>query len=261
MPLISNKLDEFFDRHFIFRGKSILLQNGTLPNEATMKKCLALNVASDWFSEPELNYSAMELESDSPNPAGLSDIPLREFFAQNQENELVSLSSRARGLLNFKAKKRFCSKCGSPLKDDKKFTALTCTKCNTTFFPQIEPAVIVLVSRGEEILLARHANRTSTFWTTLAGFVEIGETAEAAVHREIFEETGIRVKNVRYVSSQSWPFPDQLMLAFLAEYDSGEIKIQEEEILEAQWFNRANLPTIAPKGSVAHNLITGVFGQ
>ena len=126
-------------------------------------------------------------------------------------------------------------------------------------FPQIEPAVIVCVKRGEEILLARHANRTKSFWTTLAGFVEIGETAENAVKREVFEETAIRVKNIRYVASQSWPFPDQLMLAFVAEYDAGEINIQKEEILEAAWFSRTALPEIAPKGSVAYDLITGVF--
>lgn len=233
-----------------------------------MRRCLAMDAASDWFGEPEQGYTAIELERDSPNPAGLEDIPLREFFARTQEDggdqgALGAMAARAKGLLHFKASRRFCSRCGGKLRDDRQFTARTCSECGEMYFPQIEPAIIVLVTRGEELLLARHvrhAARSADFWTTLAGFVEIGETAERAVHREIFEETGIRVKDVRYVTSQAWPYPDQLMLAFRAEYESGEIRVQEEEILEAGWFTRDSLPPIPPAGSVAHNLITGVFG-
>lgn len=262
MPIISNQMDNFCDTHFIFRENSILLKNDQLPDEKTMRRCLELSVASDWFSEPDKNYSAILLEKDSPNPSGCIDIPLREYFhsqADKPEN-LGALAARAKGLLNFKANKRYCSVCGGALKEDKDFTARTCVQCGRQFFPQIEPAIIVLVNRGDEYLLARHAGRISNLWTCLAGFVEIGETIESAVQREILEETGIKVKNVRYVASQSWPFPDQLMLAFRAEYDSGEIKVQPEEILEANWFNKNNLPDIPGVGSVAHNLITGVFG-
>lgn len=264
MPIISNKIHAFQKYHFIFRENSIILQNGELPDAETMKRCLELNVASDWFSELDHEYTVINLESDSPNPKNCEDIPLREFFHKCQQNpeseKLIELSSRAKGLLNFKNQKRFCSICGSPLHDDKEFTARTCDNCGHQYFPQLEPAVIVLVNKGDEYLLAKHKNRTTNFWTTLAGFVEIGETIENAVHREIFEETGIKVKNIRYVSSQAWPYPDQLMLAFRAEYDSGEIKVQEDEIQEAKWFNKNEHPTIPPPGSVAHNLITGVFG-
>nr|MBP3281190.1 NAD(+) diphosphatase [Treponema sp.] len=266
MAIISNKLNSFKKYHFIFREKSILLQNGNLPDASTMKKCLELSVASDWISEPELDYTALQLEDDTPNPKECEDIPLREFFARHQNDgengfrNVGSLAARARGILNFHTNKRFCERCGSPLRDDEKFTARTCTKCGRQFFPQLEPAIIVLVTKDEECLLARHANRISDVWTTLAGFVEMGETIESAVHREIFEEVGIHVKNVRYVASQAWPYPDQLMLAFRAEYESGEIKAQEGEILEAKWFRKDSLPNVPPPGSVAHNLISGVFG-
>ena len=266
MAIVSNKINTFRKHHFIFRENSILLQDGELPDAKTMKKCLELSVASDWISEIDMDYTAIMLEPDTPNPKGCQDIPLREFFAMHQNDtekgfeNMTALSARARGLLNFHSQKRFCSICGSLLKDDAKFTARTCTKCGHQFFPQIEPAVIVLVTKGDEYLLANHANRNTDVWTTLAGFVEMGETIEQAVHREIFEETGIRVKNVRYVASQAWPYPDQLMLAFRAEYDSGEIKVQKDEIREAKWFKKDSLPKVPPPGSVAHNLISGLFG-
>jgi len=261
MPITSNISDFIKDKTFLFRENSIILQNGKLPSEEIIKKCFSQNVASDWFTEDN-KYSAVLLESDSPNPKGCEDIPIREYFhrCKEESSDLGSISSRAKGLLNFKKQKRFCSICGGTLHDDEKFTARTCNKCGHQFFPQIEPAVIVLVSKGDEYLLAKHAQRNQDVWTTLAGFVEIGETIETAVSREIFEETGIKVKNIRYVSSQSWPYPDQLMLAFRAEYDSGEIKVQKDEITSAKWFNKNDLPNIPPAGSVAHNLIMGVFG-
>ena len=261
MPIVSNELTDFCGTHFIFRENSILLADGKLPDEKTMRRCLELSVASDWLSEPDKDYSAILLEKNSPNPGGCRDIPLREYFWENRDSDfLAALAARARGMLNFKANKRFCSICGGALKNDPVFSARTCVQCGHQFFPQIEPAVIVLVSRGDEYLLANHANRSTDMWTCLAGFVEMGETIENAVAREVLEETGISVKNVRYVASQSWPFPDQLMLAFRAEYESGEITVQPEEIREAAWFNKNKLPTIPGPGSVAHNLIAGVFG-
>lgn len=272
--LISNQTDTFCELHFIFRENSILLQNETLPDELTIRKCLSMNVADDWFTEPELNYSAMMLEPNTPNPVGCNDIPLRSFFyrAHSAEDffvpgtdkkttgaELTALASRARGLLTFKKTKRFCERCGGALHDDEHFTARTCAQCGHIYFPQIEPAVIVLISKGDEILLANHKNRSDNMFSCIAGFVEAGETVEQAVRREIAEETALTVKNIRYVGSQSWPYPDQLMLAFHAEYESGEISLQEEELREAKWFTRNNLPKIPGPGSVAYNLIMGIL--
>lgn len=267
MPMISNQLQDSCSRHFIFRDKSILLQDGLLPSADVFKRCITLQVASDWFSEKEYDYSALILEDDTPNPSGLSDIPLREFFAKirgDSECELLTfLSGRARGLLSFRSEKRFCTKCASPLSDDNRFTARTCSRCGHQFFPQLEPAVIVLVTRGsgedQEVLLARHKNRSDGMYSCIAGFVEMGETIEHAVAREIKEETNLTVKNIRYVASQAWPFPDQLMLAFVAEYESGEIQIQDDELFEAAFFKRSDLPKVPPAGSVAHNLIHGCF--
>ena len=109
------------------------------------------------------------------------------------------------------------------------------------------------------MLLVKNKNRKYDTYACVSGFVELGETLEQAVKREVLEETGICIKNIRYTGSQSWPFPDQLMLAFLADYESGEIKIQESELDDAKWFSRDNLPEIPKRGSVAHNLIMGFF--
>lgn len=276
--MISNQMNLFCETHFIFRENSIILQNGKLPDDSVMRRCLELNAASDWFAETECGYSGILLEKDVPDPAGCEEIPLREFFhrmsnikmlgpfeSAKGENkyisgeQLASLAARAKGLFDFRAAKRYCAKCGNVLQDDEHFTARTCVQCGKQYFPQIEPAVIILVNKGDEILLANHKNRNDGMYGCIAGFVEIGETIEQTVAREIQEEVGIKVKNVRYVGSQSWPFPDQLMLAFRAEYESGEIKIQEDELNDARWFKRSELPKLPGPGSVAHNLISGFF--
>ena len=278
MPIISNQMNVFCEIHFIFRENSIILQGDSLPDEKTVRRCFEMNVAEDWFAEFEYGYSAMLLEKDTPNPAGCTAIPLREFFYRMSQKEriedfasitneskkisgaeLAGLAARAKGLLNFKNEKRFCAKCGGVLEDDKYLTARICQHCKKQYFPQLEPAIITLVNKGDEILLACHKNRNDDVYSCIAGFVEMGETIENAVYREVLEETGIKVKNIRYVGSQSWPFPDQLMLAFRAEYESGEIKIQESEITDAKWFKRNALPKTPTPGSVAYNLINGMF--
>lgn len=272
MSIISNSNNFFYDQHFIFQENSILLektQNSainikiteekSLPSESTVRKCLNLQVAEDWFSEPEYNYTAMQIESASPAPSGCELIQIREFFNLADDN-LVMQVSRAKGLIEWRKRTRFCAKCATRLGEHQFLSAKVCPRCGTEFFPRIEPAVIVLVSDGDKLLLVRHAQRIQNLYACVSGFVEIGETPEQCVMREVKEETGISVKNIRYVGSQSWPFPDQLMLAYRAEYESGEILPQPEEIAEVAWFDKNNLPTIPKPGSVAHNLITGVFG-
>lgn len=141
------------------------------------------------------------------------------------------------------------------MQEHQTLTARECPECRNLIFPRIEPCIIVLVSRDDEILLARHVQRNQNIYACIAGFMEAGETAEQAVAREIMEETGITVRNIRYYGSQSWPFPSQLMLGFTAEYESGEIKLQEDELSDAQWFHRDNCPASPPPGSIAYRLI------
>ena len=260
MALVSNNLTSFFNVHFIFCGNNIILQNGQLPDRGVLTRCLELNVASDWFNDDEYDFTAIELEKNCPVPAGCEEIALRDFFWERRQNPLViTKASRAKGLLNFRKTKRFCACCGFPLKDDEHFVARTCTNCDRQYFPQIEPAVIILVRKEGKILLAEHQNRNDGVFSCIAGFVETGESVEQTVIREVKEETGLKVKNLRYAGSQSWPFPDQLMLAFYCDWESGEIQVQQEELKQARWFDMNNLPKIPAPGSVAYNLIHGLL--
>ncbi|QLB18332.1 NAD(+) diphosphatase [Mannheimia granulomatis] len=174
----------------------------------------------------------------------------------NRPAELVHLLHRAVSLNHFFHTHQFCGKCGetSVLAEDE--IAVHCHACGNRTYPTISPSIIVAVRKGRQILLANHLRHKGTMYTTLAGFVEAGEAVETAVHREVFEETGIRVKNIRYFGSQPWAFPNSLMLGFLADYESGEIRLQEEEICDAKWFDCDEvLPEIPQQGTIAFELI------
>lgn len=132
---------------------------------------------------------------------------------------------------------------------------MTCQDCRVINYPRLSPSIIVLVTRGDEMLLARNANWPTNMYSTLAGFVEPGESIEQTVHREVMEEVGLRVRNLRYFGSQSWPFPNSLMLGFHAEYEGGDIVCQPDEIADAQWFSKDTLPQTPPKTAISGWLI------
>jgi NAD+ diphosphatase len=150
---------------------------------------------------------------------------------------------------------RFCARCRGPLRLRQDVRAKECTDCGRLEFPRLSPAIIVLIEKEDKLLLARSPRFAGEFFSVLAGFVEAGESLEKAVHREIMEEVGIEVKNVKYFGSQPWPFPDSLMIGFTAEYDSGDIRIDGEEIIEAGWYRADNLPHIPGRISIARQLI------
>lgn len=132
---------------------------------------------------------------------------------------------------------------------------MRCPSCGLTAYPRISPAIIVLVRRGDEALLARNAQFPGSFYSTLAGFSEIGETLEETLVREVKEEVGVTVTNARYFGSQPWPFPHSLMIGFNADWDHGDIEVDGKEIADAQWFDIENLPKIPPPLSIARRLI------
>ena len=179
------------------------------------------------------------------------------LFFSDQEKFL--LAGRASQLVDWYKSHRFCGTCGTRTIHHGSERTLVCDHCSLDFFPRISPCVIMLVTKGDQMLLAQSSRFKSNFYSCLAGFIEIGETPEQTVHREVKEEVNLQVKNVRYISSQSWPFPSQLMLGFLAEYDSGEIFPEPSEIADARWFDIDSLPNVpSEKISVAGKLI-GTF--
>lgn len=179
---------------------------------------------------------------------------LRNLFGRF-DDEVFALAGRASQIAAFLDTHRFCGRCATKTERAEGERALACPKCKLTQYPRVTPAVIVLVRRGDRALLARSGRFPLPFFSTLAGFVEAGESLEETIAREIKEEVGIGVTNVRYFASQPWPFPHQLMIGFTADHARGEIVIDEKEIAEARWFDANDLPLVPPKASIARRLI------
>lgn len=176
------------------------------------------------------------------------------LFFSDQEKFL--LAGRASQLVDWYRNHRYCGTCGNRTVHHERERTLVCEKCSLHFFPRISPCVIMLVTRGDKMLLAKSSRHKADFYSCLAGFIEIGETPEQTVQREVREEVALKVRNIRYISSQSWPFPSQLMLGYLAEYESGEIVPEPSEIADARWFDIDSLPNVpSDKISVAGKLI------
>ncbi len=188
-------------------------------------------------------------------PAGpFAVISLREVFVAFSE-EVFGIAGRATQIVEWARTHRFCGRCATPTERVTGERCMRCPRCGLLAYPRITPAIIVLVRRGDEALLARGARFPLPFYSTLAGFAEVGETLEETLAREVREEVGIEVKNIRYFGSQPWPFPNSLMVGFFAEWAGGEIAIDPKEIVEAHWYRADALPTVPPKISIARRLI------
>jgi NAD+ diphosphatase len=197
---------------------------------------------------------------EAPVP-GARRINIRRLF-EIAGPEDFHLAGCARQILHWRRTHRYCGICGAPLQRDATERAMFCTPCALYFYPRINPVVITLIHKKSSILLARRSDPGfNYFWSAVAGFVEAGESLEEAVQREIREEVGLKVKNIRYISSQQWPFPNNLMIGFYAEYESGEVKPDGEEIAEAEWFTKETLPRIPSKVSIARHLIDSFFAE
>lgn len=238
-----------FSRHTVMR------HGGKALTDDDLKQLFSVCEVTETVNEPVNSIVAIRLsDSSDALPEGFEKVLIRELFATLPAEEGMPLA-RAKALLEWRLSTRFCPRCGAPLTDDPKLTARLCPNCHQQIFPRIDPCIILRIEKDGKILLARHVQRNQDIYACIAGFVEAGETLEQAVAREVFEETGLKVRNVRYFGSQSWPFPAQLMLGFTAEYESGEIKLQDEELSDAQWFDPENCPASPQPGSIAYRLI------
>jgi len=173
----------------------------------------------------------------------------------DRERGLFQLAGRGVQLANFYRSHKFCGYCGHEMVLSRTESACLCNHCRERYYPQIAPCVIVAIRRNDEILLAQHVRHRGGIHTVLAGFVEVGETLEQAVAREVMEESNIAITNLRYVTSQPWPFPHSLMMAFMADYQSGELRHDPKELLNAGWYRHDQLPLLPPPGTVARRLI------
>lgn len=196
---------------------------------------------------------AVDVAEDTP-PGGMDFKDLRQVYGSLDE-DLFVLGGRAVQIVEWDRNHQYCGRCGSKTYTKDNERAKACHECKLMNFPRLSPAVIMAVEKGDKLLLARSAHFPTGLYSVLAGFVEPGETIEECVVREVREEVGITVGEVRYVASQPWPFPNSLMLGFSAEYLDGEIQPDPVEIAEAGWFSADALPSIPGRISIARRLI------
>lgn len=247
------------DLCFAFRGRDLLvLVEGPAMRVPTFAEWAALDLRA--VREHDLGLldgrrcRAVELPDDVVLPERTAVIGLRRAWSRLGEADFRR-AGRAVQIVAWDRGHQFCGRCGGPTERVAGETSRRCPRCEVTFYPRISPAVIVLVTRGDAALLGRNARFPAPMYSTLAGFVEAGETLEEAVAREIREEAGIEVRNVRYFGSQPWPFPDSLMIAFTAEHASGEARPDPAELSDLGWFTADALPMVPPRLSIARAMI------
>ena len=241
---------------FVCHGTEVVVREGRIPR------------LRDLSAEGEIHYLGaldgvgcfatclLRIEA----PADLEPRGLRALYGV-LDDDLWAIAGRAVQIVEWERTHRFCGACGTPTEPHRRERARRCPACRHLAFPRLSPAVIMLVTRGREALLAQGRRFPEPMYSCLAGFVDPGESLEEAVVREVREETGIEVMTVRYFGSQPWPFPHSLMIGFTAEYAGGEIAVEEEEIVDAGWFAPDDLPLVPPPLSIARQLIDNWLGR
>ena len=246
---------------FAFSGDELLVLDGEVPCVADLAET-GLDAGPGHYLGRlgELDCFAVGLEPETAVPTRGALEGLRRLFGR-LDDDLYALAGRAFQVVEWDRTHRFCGRCGSPTEDMDGARAKRCARCGHLAFPRLSPAVIVLVSRGREMLLARNRSFPLPMYSAVAGFVDPGESLEEAVTREVREEVGIEVAHIRYFGSQPWPYPHSLMVGFTARYASGEIAIDESELLDAAWFSAESLPELPGKLSIARSLIDSFLAR
>jgi NAD+ diphosphatase len=197
---------------------------------------------------------AFAASCDALPPAPLIARDLRSLYGALDE-DAFAVAGRATQIVQWAATHRFCGRCGNPTRRVATERAMHCDACGLSFYPRLAPAIMVLVRRGDQALLARGARFPRPFYSALAGFVEAGESLEETLAREVREEVGLEVRNLRYFGSQPWPYPNSLMICFFADWAGGEVRADGDEIVDARWFSADQLPMIPPRISISRHLI------
>jgi NAD+ diphosphatase len=247
---------------FAFRGRELLVgAQGALEPGAGPETLGLVTLGAHYLGcLGALHCIGVELAPDAEPPPGMAFRDLRQLYGV-LEPGLHAVAARAVQIVEWDRTHRFCGACGAPTRAHASERARVCSACGLAHFPRIAPAVIVAVSKGDEILLGRSAHFPPGIYSVLAGFVEPGESLEQAVVREVREEAGIEVEDVRYFGSQPWPFPHSLMLGFTARWRAGEIRPDGVELVDARWFHRDDMPMLFPGNvSISQWLIRDFLG-
>lgn len=227
----------------------LLLPNGELPTDLIPKEPpLAF---ANWQGRQVL---AATIARQAAIPSGLLSEPFNAF-RELIPADLMTLAGIGKQLLHWQQMSRFCPRCGGQPQQLPDSWGKKCPDCATEHFPHIHPCAIVLIRRDDQLLLIRKPEWTQGRYSLVAGFLDVGESLEECAIREAFEETGIEIKNVRYITSQCWPFPSQLMAGFVADYAGGTIRVDGKEVEDARWFTVGSLPNLPAQRSIARFLI------
>ncbi len=269
---------------FVFRGTDLLVEMGppdprpsddlrvrVRPSWARLPFQSALQKNHNWLgSQPArtlylgrlagVDCWAAEVDASAGAPQGMSWEGLRTLFSVLDDAQFA-LAGRALQLVDWDRTHQYCGRCGAPTEPKREERVRICPACKLAAYPRVAPAVMALVKRGKQILLARSPHFPPGMYSALAGFAEPGESLEQCLAREVAEEVGVRISNIRYFASQSWPFPHSLMIAFVCEWQSGEIRPQAAEIDDAKWFEVLQLPKLPSKISIARRLIDAVTAE
>lgn len=242
---------------FIFKAEEVLLSHTKTIPTLTDVATLQLEIKQQHYLGMYGNQPcyAAEVSAIEKLPDGMVFQSIRPPYELGPNEDFFLLASRARQVLNWGNATQFCGHCGQKTEPSPTERAKICTGCKALFYPQIAPVALALIFRGNELLLARSPHFQKGIYALLAGFVEPGETLEHALAREVREEVGISIKNITYFGSQPWPFPSNLMLGFIAEYDQGEIVMDPVEIEDARWFSIHALPPLPSPVSLSRQMI------
>jgi NAD+ diphosphatase len=235
-------------------------QTPAVPPMADLERA-GLDGARHYLGQLEgVDCVAMTLPDDTVAPAGSRLAGLRSLFLRMPE-PMLAIAARAFQVVEWDRTHRYCGRCGNPTRDKEGERAKQCPVCGYIAYPRVSPAMMVLVTREREVLLARANRFQSAMYSALAGFVEPGETIEDCIHREVREEVGVEVTDLRYFASQSWAFPHSLMIAYTARYAGGELRPDPSEIADVRWFSIDALPDLPSTVSIARRLIDTTVAQ
>ncbi len=242
---------------FAFRGDRILVKTGPVPSIPPVEDISDLEFLCSANGTRIMERPGncwIDLGNEAVPPQGMEFVSLRDVWGILGERPFFE-AGRAFQLMEWSRHNKYCGQCGALMRDSASETARECPECKMTSYPPVSPAIIVAISKGDSLLLARSPRFPKGRYSVVAGFVEPGETLEETVEREVMEEVSIKVKNINYFGNQPWPFPHSLMIGFTAEWESGEIAVDGIEIEDAGWYEPDSFPEMPPGISIARRLI------
>ncbi len=244
---------------FVFQGNQMLVRKedirAEIPRVRDLEEIGLKPLRHQYLGRlGEVHCFSAECASEVPAPGGMSWAGLRSLFGLLDDRHFA-IAGRAVQIMDWDRSHQFCGRCGAPTVIKAGERARLCPSCGQVHYPRMAPAVMALIRRGDELLLARSPHFAPGMFSALAGFVEPGESLEHCLHREVKEEVGIAVSNLSYFASQSWPFPHSLMIAFDCDYAGGEIQPDPSEIEAAAWFSLDRLPILPNPISISRKLI------